>query len=64
MFKMILGGALVLGLVGYGVISPDQIQAAGNKVKDSVTWMVDKVDEQDCEGWKPPKVTVTELGND
>lgn len=64
MFKMILGGALVLGLVGYGVISPDQIQAAGNKVKDSVTWMVDKVDEQDFEGWKPPKVNVTELGND
>lgn len=42
MIKIAFGAALVLGLVGYGVITPDQIQTAGNKVKESVNWVMSK----------------------
>ena len=48
MFKMILGGLLVVGLVGYGVITTDDIEAAGSTVKNTVNsgaaWVKEQTD--------------------
>ena len=65
MIKVAIGAALVLGLVGYGVITPDQIQAGGNKVKEGVNWVMSKgaevtEDKSFTFTW-PEKITVEEL---
>ena len=48
MLKMILGGLLVVGLVGYGVITTDDIEAAGSTVKNTVNagaaWVKEQTD--------------------
>jgi len=48
MFKMILGGLLVVGLVGYGIITTDDIEAAGSTVKNTVNagaaWVKEQTD--------------------
>jgi hypothetical protein len=36
MFKVLLGAAIVVGLVGYGVITPDHLENAGATMKTSV----------------------------
>lgn len=36
MLKMLLGAAIVVGLVGYGVITADDIEAAGDTVKNTI----------------------------
>tara|TARA_B110000977_G_scaffold174716_1_gene228839 strand:+ start:1598 stop:1780 length:183 start_codon:yes stop_codon:yes gene_type:complete len=48
MFKMLLGAALVVALVGYGVITPDVLEGAGDRVKTGVNntaaWVVEKTE--------------------
>lgn len=48
MLKMLLGAAIVVGLVGYGVITTDDIDDAGKVVKNSVnagaSWLKEKTD--------------------
>lgn len=48
MLKMLLGAAIVVGLVGYGVITTDDIEAAGNTVKNTVNagaaWVKEQTD--------------------
>ena len=48
MLKMILGGLLVVGLVGYGIITTDDIEAAGSTVKNTVNagaaWVKEQTD--------------------
>jgi len=48
MFKMLLGAAIVVGLVGYGVITPDALEDAGARVKTGVNntaaWVVNKTE--------------------
>jgi|TARA_B110000503_G_scaffold107851_1_gene161153 hypothetical protein len=36
MFKVLLGAAIVVGLVGYGVITPDHLENAGSTMKTGV----------------------------
>jgi hypothetical protein len=36
MFKMLLGAAIVVALVGYGVITPDTLNDAGARMKTGI----------------------------
>ena len=42
---MILGAVLVVGLVGYGVITTDDVETAGERVKNGVNTIARTVDE-------------------
>jgi len=42
---MILGVVLMVGLVGYGVIDTSTIEQAGDRVKNGVNFMAQKLDE-------------------
>lgn len=48
MFKILLGAAIVVGLVGYGVITPETIEDAGARMKTGVnntaSWVKEKTD--------------------
>lgn len=46
MLKMILGGLIVVGLVGYGIVTTDDIEAAGSTVKNTVNASAVWVKEQ------------------
>ena len=46
MLKMILGGLIVVGLVGYGIVTTDDIEAAGSTVKNTVNASAAWVKEQ------------------
>ena len=36
MFKILLGAAIVVGLVGYGIITPDTLEDAGARMKTGI----------------------------
>ena len=42
---MILGALLVVGLVGYGVVTTDDVETAGERVKNGVNTIARTVDE-------------------
>lgn len=48
MIKMLLGAAIVIALVGYGVITPDTLEDAGDKMKQGInngaSWIKEKTD--------------------
>ena len=48
MFKMLLGAAVVVALVGYGVITPDTLEDAGARMKTGINngaaWVKDQTD--------------------
>jgi len=57
MFKMLLGAAIVVALVGYGVLTPDTLEDAGARMKQGINngaaWVKDNTDptvEQRLEG--------------
>jgi len=46
MIKILLGAAIVIGLVGYGVITPSHIDQAGTHLKNGInTYIVKPLDE-------------------
>jgi hypothetical protein len=45
MFKMFLGAAIVVALVGYGIITTQHIEEAGTRVVNGVNYVAKKVDE-------------------
>ena len=67
MFKMILGAGIVIGLVGYGVVTPDQIQTAGSKVRQGGNYVMSKGQEATkdpkftFEGIEMPKIITEEI---
>lgn len=42
---IILGALVVVGLVGYGVITTDDVETAGERVKNGVNYIARTVDE-------------------
>ena len=42
---IILGALITVGLVGYGVFTPSDIETAGERVKNGVNTLAQKVDE-------------------
>ena len=42
MFKMLFGAAVVVALVGYGVITTDDVQKAGDEVRRGVNTVLQK----------------------
>ena len=42
MFKFLLGMVVTVGLVGYGVITTDDVRMAGDKVRDGVNYAFEK----------------------
>lgn len=42
---IIIGALLVVGLVGYGVINTNDVENAGNRVKNGVNFLAQQVDE-------------------
>lgn len=42
---IILGALLTVGLVGYGVVTTDDVATAGDRVKNGVNYVAQKVDE-------------------
>jgi hypothetical protein len=42
---IIIGALLVVGLVGYGVLDTNDIESAGNRVKNGVNSIAKTVDE-------------------
>ena len=42
---IILGALLVVGLVGYGVLTPQDVEAYGDSVKNGVNTLARTVDE-------------------
>lgn len=36
MFKILLGAAIVVGLVGYGIITPETVEDAGVRMKTGI----------------------------
>lgn len=42
MFKMLFGAAVVVALVGYGVITTDDVQQAGNEVRRGINTVLQK----------------------
>lgn len=64
MFKILLGAAIVVGLVGYGVITTDDIEDAGRMVKNTVNAGASYVKERtDPSLQEQFKITVEELKN-
>jgi len=45
MIKILLGAAIVIGLVGYGVVTPDHIEDAGDRFRNGVNTIAKSVDE-------------------
>ena len=45
MFKVLLGAALVIGLVGYGVLTPQHIDEAGDRFRNGVNTIAKNLDE-------------------
>ena len=45
MIKFLLGAVVVVGLVGYGVVTPQDVEAAGARVKNGINYVAKKVDE-------------------
>ena len=48
MFKILLGAAIVVGLVGYGVITPETVEDAGARMKAGINngaaWVKEQTD--------------------
>ena len=48
MIKMLIGAAIVIALVGYGVVTPETLEDAGAKMKqginNSASWVKEKTD--------------------
>lgn len=48
MFKMLLGAAIVVALVGYGVLTPQTLEQAGARMKTGINngaaWVKDNTD--------------------
>jgi hypothetical protein len=48
MFKMLLGAAVVVALVGYGVVTPDTLEDAGARMKTGINngaaWVKERTD--------------------
>ena len=48
MIKMLIGAAIVIALVGYGVVTPDTLEDAGDKMKQGInngaSWIKEKTD--------------------
>lgn len=42
MFKFILGAAVVVGLVGYGVITTEDVEMAGDKMREGLNYVFEK----------------------
>ena len=42
---MILGALIVVGLVGYGVVTTDDVETAGERVKNGVNTIARSIDE-------------------
>lgn len=54
MFKILFGAAIVVALVGYGVITTDDVQQAGDQVRKTVNTVLTKgaeitAEEQDSD---------------
>ena len=45
MLKMLFGAAVVVALVGYGVITTQDIERAGDRVVNGVNYVAKQVDE-------------------
>lgn len=45
MFKVLFGAAVVVALVGYGVITTDDVERAGERVVNGVNTLAKTVDE-------------------
>lgn len=45
MFKMLVGATVVVTLVGYGVITAQDIQKAGTRIVDSVNYLSQELEE-------------------
>ena len=48
MFKILLGAAIVVGLVGYGIITPETVEDAGARMKAGINngaaWVKEQTD--------------------
>lgn len=48
MLKILLGAAIIVGLVGYGVITPDTVEDAGARMKQGINngaaWVKENTD--------------------
>lgn len=48
MFKVFLGAAIVVGLVGYGIITPETLEDAGARMKTGINngaaWVKEKTE--------------------
>lgn len=48
MFKMLLGAAIVVALVGYGVLTPETLEEAGDRMRTGINngaaWVKDKTE--------------------
>jgi hypothetical protein len=48
MLKILLGAAIVVGLVGYGAITPDTVEDAGARMKQGINngaaWVKERTD--------------------
>ena len=45
MLKILFGAALVVALVGYGVLTPGHIEEAGDRLKNGVNTLAKNIDE-------------------
>lgn len=45
MLKILFGAALVVALVGYGVLTPSHIEEAGDRLKNGVNTIAKNIDE-------------------
>lgn len=56
MLKIILGAAIVVALVGYGVVTPETIEDAGARLKTGInntaTWVVEKTEPSSVDNVK------------
>ena len=42
MFKFLAGAAVVIGLVGYGVITTDDVESAGDKMREGLNYAFER----------------------
>lgn len=53
MLRILIGAAIVVALVGYGIITPETIEDAGAKMKqginNSASWLKEKTDPDTIE---------------
>jgi len=47
MFKFVIGALVVFALVGYEIVTPDDIQSAGNYTIDKLDEVIDKTVDKD-----------------